>query len=463
MNDRSRASLLRAFALCLSFVLSATFGGSAPCAQQATSQPSSQTNAKPVPSRKTPSANAPPESEALQRAIDNAGNDRAALVRNLEEFLKQYPESQQRPQIYRALVEASLQLRDSARATDYAERIVALAPEDISMTVLAIQLLDRNGDEAGLRRALNYSTRVLEYIERNDLEEKSPKISQEEWESGQKHDKVNILVLRGGLAFKLHENAAAEKDFRASMARTPTATAAEKLGEIAELNKDLPSAIQEYAKAFALANAASRSRREIRQKLGNVWRLSHGSDNGLGEYLLHIFDQLAASSEPPKQSRNAGAKEPFDFMLRNAPAGSPYPLVDQKGKIVVLIFWATWCGPCREMEPHFDRVAAQFQGNPDVVFLAADCDEDESLVPEYIQEQKPRTTIVFADGLNHLLAVRALPTIVVLDRAGNIAYRAEGFDSADALEAELSAAVRRILTEKNETVSKPTQGVKSPL
>lgn len=462
MNDRSGAFRPGAFVLSLILFLCAVFAGSASCAQQTTSPPSSQPNTKSVPSRKAPSANVPSESEVLQQAIDNAGNDRAALVRNLEEFLKQYPESQQRPQIYRALVEACLQLRDSARATDYAERVVALTPEDISMTVLAIQLLDRNGDEAGLRRALSYSTRVLEYIERNALEEKSPKISQEEWESGQKHDKVNILVLRGGLAFKLHENAAAEKDFRESMALTPTATAAEKLGEIAELNKDLPGAIQEYAKAFTLANATGGSRREIRQKLGNVWRLSHGSDDGLGDYLLHAFDQLAASSEPPKQARNAGAKEPFDFMLRKAPAGSPYPLVDQKGKIVVLNFWATWRGPCREMEPHFDRVAAQFQGNPDIVFLAANCDEDESLVPGYLQEQKPRTTVVFADGLDHLLAVRALPTVVILDRAGKIAYRADGFDS-DAVEAELSGAIRRILVEKNETVTKPAQGVKSPL
>ena len=68
----------------------------------------------------------PSPDEELQQAIDNAGNDRAALVRNLEAFLKKYPEAPQRVRIYRALVEATLQLRDTTRATDYAERIVAL-------------------------------------------------------------------------------------------------------------------------------------------------------------------------------------------------------------------------------------------------------------------------------------------------------------------------------------------------
>ncbi|HEX9456638.1 MAG TPA: hypothetical protein VF935_03330, partial [Candidatus Acidoferrum sp.] len=74
----------------------------------------------------------------MQQAINDAGNDRVALVRNLEAFLKKYPGSRQRPQIYRALVEANLQLRDKARAADYAERLVALNPDDISITILTI-------------------------------------------------------------------------------------------------------------------------------------------------------------------------------------------------------------------------------------------------------------------------------------------------------------------------------------
>jgi len=402
------------------------------------------------------------ETEELQQAIDRAGNDRAALVRNLEDFLKNYPESRQRPQIYRALVEACLQLRDSPRATDYAERIVALTPEDISMTMLAIQLLERNGDEAALRRALNYATRVLDYVNRIAAGDKSPKISKEEWAAEQKRDKVNILTLRGRLAFKLRDYTAAEKDSRASMALSPSAVAGEQLGEIAELNKDLPVAIKEYARAFALADASSggANRRELRQKLGNVWRLAYGSDAGLGDYLLHAYDDNIASADPPKPKRNANAKEPYEFTLRKAPDGSPYPLAEQKGKIVVVNFWATWCGPCRAMEPHFEHVAAQFQGIADVVFLAADCDEDETLVPPYLQEEKPRTTVVFADGLDRLLAVNSFPTVVVLDRTGKIAYRAEGFDP-DGGETALSNAVRHALAAQKESAGNSADGVQS--
>src|SRR5260221_13650461 len=87
--------------------------------------------------------------EELQKAISDAGNDRAALVKNLQVYLEKYPSAPERPQIYRALVEACIQFHDDTCATTYAERIVALTPEDTSMTLLAIQLLERTGDTAG--------------------------------------------------------------------------------------------------------------------------------------------------------------------------------------------------------------------------------------------------------------------------------------------------------------------------
>jgi thiol-disulfide isomerase/thioredoxin len=436
----------RLFASALLALFASAFSIPAPAQQSAS--PAQSTPSQPAKSSATkPSIKAPTENEELQQAIDAAGSDRVALVRNLEEFLGKYPESRQRPQIYRALVEASLQLRDNVRATDYAERVVAIMPEDMSMTLVAIQLLEQNGDEAALRRALNYSTRVLEFIDRNSLEEKSPKVSKADWDNEHKREKMNILALRGRLYFKLKDNADAAKDFEASMALSPTAAAAEKLGEVAELNKDLNGAIKGYAQAFVLSDPvkSADNRREIRQKLGNVWRLAHGSDQGLGDYLLHAYDDSIAASEAPKPNRNADAKEPYDFKLRNVRDGSPYPLAEHKGKVVVVNFWATWCGPCRELEPHFEHVAAQFQASADVVFLAADCDEDEALVPAYLEQLKPHTTVVFADGLDRLLSVNSYPTVVVLDRAGKIAYRSDGFDP-DNPEAQLTDAVHRVLS-----------------
>jgi len=388
----------------------------------------------------------PSPEEQLQQAINSSGNDRAALVRNLEAYLKEYPDSRQRPQIYRALVEASMQLRDNARAAAYAERIVALSPDDISMTVLTIQLLERTGDELALRRARNYATRVLEFVERSASEEKSPKISQEDWILEKKRDRISVLALRGRLELKLKDTVAAQKDFEASYAILPGATAAEQLGEIAELKKDLNVAIQQYARAFALADATAgaSSRREIRQKLGNVWRLAHASDDGLGAYMLRTYDEISQTSVSPTPKKNADAREPADFTLRKAPEGSVYSLKDTKGKVLVVNFWTTWCGPCHALEPLFGRVAADFQANEDALFLAANCDEDESLVRSYLEADKFPMPVVFADGLDRFFTVDSFPTVLVIDRAGKIAYRSDGFEP-DTFETNLATAVRSAL------------------
>jgi len=185
------------------------------------------------------------------------------------------------------------------------------------------------------------------------------------------------------------------------------------------------------------------SREEVRKKLGNVWRLAHGSEIGLGEYLLSIYDAVTRTSLK-KAKRNDGVKEVPDFTVRKAANGTAYPLRDTKGKVVVLNFWATWCGPCHALEPLFAHVAADFHGLPDAVFLSADCDEDESLVAPYLQMDKMATEVVFADGLDRLFSVSSFPTVIVIDREGKISFRSDGFQP-DTFERDLSAAVRSAL------------------
>src|SRR6266481_7067312 len=302
-----------AFVISMLFLYAPT---SAICNQAlAQNEKSQKPSSKTVASRQDAPAKQPSPEEQLQQAINNSGNDCVALVRNLETFLKENPDSRQRPQVYRALVEACLQLRDQARAAGYAERIVALTPDDISMTILTIQLLERSGDEAALRRATNYATRVLDFVDRSSSGEKSPKVSQEDWAAEKKRDRTSVLALRGRLQLKLKDTVAAQKDFEESYALLPGATAAEQLGEIAEMKKDSKQAIEQYARAFALADSSTgpAGRHEIRQKLGNVWRLAHGSDAGLGEYLLLTFDEVSRGSIAPKPKKNAGAREPADF------------------------------------------------------------------------------------------------------------------------------------------------------
>src|SRR5262249_50060283 len=142
-----------------------------------------------------------------------------------------------------------------------------------------------------------------------------------------------------------------------------------------------------------------------------------------------------------KPKRNASAKSAYDYIVRKAPSGDAFPLSGQKGKVLIVNFWATWCGPCRALEPLYEKVAAEFRDDPEVLFLGADCDEDESLVPPYLQEVRPKTATVFADGLDDIFRVDAFPTVIVLDRSGKVAFRSDGFGNSD-FATELANAVR---------------------
>ena len=241
---------------------------------------------------------------------------------------------------------------------------------------------------------------------------------------------MSLYLIRGRLLMERRDYHASVADLEKSFALVPNAPAALHLGEIAELRKDYDRAIERYVTAFVLPeqHGLSVDRQEVRHKLGNLWRLTRGSEAGLGERLLEAYDRLGTEPKPPEAAeRNKGLTEPFDFVLRRPDANAPVQLGQWKGKVVVLNFWTTWCLPCRELEPLFERVSRQFEGKGDVAFFAVNGDEDESRVAPYVEREKIRAMVVFADGLDRLLGIKAYPTVIVLDRAGKIVYRAQGF------------------------------------
>ena len=75
-------------------------------------------------------------------------------------------------------------------------------------------------------------------VDRTSVSDKSPRESPEAWENDKKRDKASLLLVRGRLYQKLNELQSAQKDYEESYALQPSAMAAMKLGELAELRKD---------------------------------------------------------------------------------------------------------------------------------------------------------------------------------------------------------------------------------
>ena len=164
--------------------------------------------------------------------------------------------------------------------------------------------------------------------------------------------------------------------------------------------------------------------------MGNLWRFSHDSTAGLGDIVLSAYDrsrEMAKADKPDAPVYNKDVTDPLQFSLRHVDGSGPVKLAESHGKVVVLNFWTTWCAYCNQMETMLADVRTKFSGREDVVFLAINADEDESAVAPFLQDQKPGGTLVFADGVNQAFHVESIPTILVLDKAGKIAYRTQGF------------------------------------
>jgi cytochrome c biogenesis protein CcmG/thiol:disulfide interchange protein DsbE len=106
-------------------------------------------------------------------------------------------------------------------------------------------------------------------------------------------------------------------------------------------------------------------------------------------------------------------------MLRPPNKESTLALMDFKGKAVVLNFWASWCGPCKEEAPLLERVWKQEQGK-NVVFLGIDFQESSSNAINFLQSYNiTYPAVLDAHGsVANKYGVTSLPVTIFINRNG---------------------------------------------
>ncbi len=400
---------------------------------------------KPAATQSAPKPNSAPEGQdpppatldqdaELQIAVQSAGSDVPKLVENLEAFLVRYPDSPRRVAIYRALMQSEMQAHDLKLALDYAEKVIAIQPDDVQTGYTAATILERMPDEASRTKAIEYATHLITVVAKADPESRPQQMSLDDWQAGRNKFTMNLYILRGRIERGLHRQDEALKDFTQGFSMLPSAEAAVNLGEIAEEQKHQDEAIRQYAMAFFLVGLdpddTSIDRDTLRLKMGNLWRFTHDSNAGLGDVLLAALDKdkaLAAADKPDAVVYNKGVSDPLQFALRRVDGSDPVKMSDTHGKVVILNFWTTWCSYCQALESSLADVRKKYDGRDDVISVTVNTDEDQSLVKPFLDEEKLDGTQVFADGLDQAFHVTSIPTIIVLDRSGKVAYRSQGF------------------------------------
>jgi peroxiredoxin len=109
-----------------------------------------------------------------------------------------------------------------------------------------------------------------------------------------------------------------------------------------------------------------------------------------------------------------------DFSLRDT-GGSPVSLSGKRGSLVLLSFWATWCGPCRNEMPSMETLSRNF-GGQGFTILAVNQKESAAQVTRFMKTYGLNfTTPLDSDGrVNAAYRVYGIPVSYLVDRAGNV-------------------------------------------
>jgi thiol-disulfide isomerase/thioredoxin len=118
--------------------------------------------------------------------------------------------------------------------------------------------------------------------------------------------------------------------------------------------------------------------------------------------------------------------------------GKPLSLADYKGKVILLNFWATWCGPCRAEVPDLVELQNKYKDQLQIIGLVVD-DDDQEAIKKFIDEYGINYPVANAPDELRLEygGIPALPTSFVLDTEGRVVQKHEGLRDPVLYEVEI--------------------------
>jgi thiol-disulfide isomerase/thioredoxin len=145
--------------------------------------------------------------------------------------------------------------------------------------------------------------------------------------------------------------------------------------------------------------------------------------------LFGAFSAGGGDSQDP-QLLKPGVMAP-EWTLKDA-AGKVHRLSDFKGKLVLMDFWATWCGPCRLSMPEIGKIYREY-GAKGVVVLGMNVWENADPVKFMRDNGYDYTLLLKADGVAAAYQVQAIPAVYLIDGDGRIYYSKLGYSGDAAL------------------------------
>ncbi|QQS37291.1 MAG: TlpA family protein disulfide reductase [Ignavibacteriales bacterium] len=291
-------------------------------------------------------------------------------------------------------------------------------------------------------------------VERNREDVKNPKgekpeyYSHDEW----KEDREYILGLNLRALGKLQSDGGNNTEAESS------------LKEAVALTKGKESSINEqYAKVLidlgknkeAIDEISSHIKKgtgtvEMKNLLKTAYVKDRGSDAGFDEY-LSSFEVLAKELMIDKLKKDMVSTPAPDFKLTDL-EGKQVSLKELKGKVVIIDFWATWCGPCLQSFPGMQKAVEKYSDNNNVKFLFINSwenvvDKEQNAVDFISKTKYPFRVLLDLDNkVIESFKVTGIPTKFIIDKAGNTRFVSVGFNgNPDVMVDELSTMIGMLL------------------
>ena len=136
---------------------------------------------------------------------------------------------------------------------------------------------------------------------------------------------------------------------------------------------------------------------------------------------------LLAALQPFAVAADIVGKPAPDFALRSL-KGPSVRLSEHLGEVVVINFWATWCGPCRQEMPLLDELYGKYQ-LAGLILLSVNIDDSAEPAIEMAQTLQVSYPVLFdtRKEVSRAYEVSAMPVTVLVDRAGVVRYVSEGY------------------------------------
>jgi thiol-disulfide isomerase/thioredoxin len=157
-------------------------------------------------------------------------------------------------------------------------------------------------------------------------------------------------------------------------------------------------------------------------------------------FALCVFSLSACKSKtekaaPPGEG-TAAAEPPEGFSLISA---SEFKVENYKGQVLVLDFWATWCGPCKMEIPHLIELQEKYRDQGlTIVGITVDDNPDKDVPPYAAEVGMNYVNVRGDDDIKSRFGIIGLPTIIIYDRDGNEVMKRPGYIEKDQLEATIA-------------------------